>query len=65
MLLSCIQFVWGAFGGGILGKGDECHHVEIIVFLEKILKEYYFVLCTLIPRGPIQENKKENLPSHW
>lgn len=29
----------------------------------KKLKEYYFVLCTLILRGPIQENKKENLPT--
>lgn len=52
----------GAYWGS-LEKGDGCHHVEIIVFLEKKLKEYYFVLCAFIPRGPIQENKKESLPT--
>lgn len=33
MFSSCIESVWGAFGG-ILEKGDGCQHVEIIVFLE-------------------------------
>lgn len=33
MFLSCIESVWGTFWD-ILEKGDGCHHVEIIVFLE-------------------------------
>lgn len=30
MVLSCIEFVRGVFGG-IFVKGDECYYVELIV----------------------------------
>lgn len=61
-LCFCVALNLGSFWG-ILKKGDGCHHVEIIVSLEKKTKGLLFCHMHSFPGDLYRGNKKENLPT--